>query len=104
MSGLFVFFCKPKTAYEMRISDWSSDVCSSDLLVVARHLTREPRELARLVIIFGLGLQPPRDVARRIIGRRRLEPVSGVGFGNARRTIDDQGRFDLRFQIGRAHV
>src|SRR3546814_18336123 len=29
--GLFVFFFKQKTAYEMRISDWSSDVCSSDL-------------------------------------------------------------------------
>src|SRR3546814_2910187 len=28
---LFVFFCKQKTAYDMRISDWSSDVCSSDL-------------------------------------------------------------------------
>src|SRR3546814_3545962 len=27
------FFCKQKTAYEMRISDWSSDVCSSDYLV-----------------------------------------------------------------------
>src|SRR3546814_5667000 len=27
------FFFKQKTAYEMRISDWSSDVCSSDLLV-----------------------------------------------------------------------
>src|SRR3546814_15905129 len=27
-----LFFCKQKTAYEMRISDWSSDVCSSDLL------------------------------------------------------------------------
>src|SRR3546814_3374247 len=27
----FFFFCKQKTAYEMRISDWSSDVCSSDL-------------------------------------------------------------------------
>src|SRR3546814_6452035 len=27
-----VFFFKQKTAYEMRISDWSSDVCSSDLL------------------------------------------------------------------------
>src|SRR3546814_1574403 len=25
------FLCKQKTAYEMRISDWSSDVCSSDL-------------------------------------------------------------------------
>src|SRR3546814_8731314 len=36
---MFCFFCfKQKTAYEMRISDWSSDVCSSDLveqLVVA---------------------------------------------------------------------
>src|SRR3546814_5507473 len=27
-----VFFVKQKTAYEMRISDWSSDVCSSDLV------------------------------------------------------------------------
>src|SRR3546814_18414659 len=26
-----MFFCKQKTAYEVRISDWSSDVCSSDL-------------------------------------------------------------------------
>src|SRR3546814_1143999 len=44
----FFFFFKQKTAYEMRISDWSSDVCSSDLLArfnqrtspapVARHL------------------------------------------------------------------
>src|SRR3546814_4091595 len=32
MMLLFVFFFKQKTAYEMRISDWSSDVCSSDLL------------------------------------------------------------------------
>src|SRR3546814_13345306 len=30
-----VFFFKQKTAYEMRISDWSSDVCSSDLVVRA---------------------------------------------------------------------
>src|SRR3546814_10219469 len=28
----FLFFFKQKTAYEMRISDWSSDVCSSDLV------------------------------------------------------------------------
>src|SRR3546814_10159797 len=31
MSFFFFFFFKQKTAYEMRISDWSSDVCSSDL-------------------------------------------------------------------------
>src|SRR3546814_4890332 len=30
---LLVFFFKQKTAYEMRISDWSSDVCSSDLVL-----------------------------------------------------------------------
>src|SRR3546814_4371996 len=30
---LLFFFFKQKTAYEMRISDWSSDVCSSDLLI-----------------------------------------------------------------------
>src|SRR3546814_4116296 len=39
MVGVFFFFFKQKTAYEMRISDWSSDVCSSDLT----QITRLPR-------------------------------------------------------------
>src|SRR3546814_2536528 len=34
---LFVFFLMQKTAYEMRISDWSSDVCSSDLIMVCER-------------------------------------------------------------------
>src|SRR3546814_2516733 len=34
---MFFFFLKQKTAYEMRISDWSSDVCSSDLLIAAAN-------------------------------------------------------------------
>src|SRR3546814_7674187 len=48
---VFFFFFKQKTAYEMRISDWSSDVCSSDLDVVIagtalfQHL-REYRAIA----------------------------------------------------------
>src|SRR3546814_10172771 len=37
---VFFFFFKQKTAYEMRISDWSSDVCSSDL--TKRATEREP--------------------------------------------------------------
>src|SRR3546814_11839256 len=45
--GCCVFFVKQKTAYEMRISDWSSDVCSSDLLVetarAALHRDDDPR-------------------------------------------------------------
>src|SRR3546814_1811566 len=44
---LCFFFFKQKTAYEMRISDWSSDVCSSDLKR-ARHLERaREREVAQ---------------------------------------------------------
>src|SRR3546814_18553978 len=41
MIEFFFFFFKQKTAYEMRISDWSSDVCSSDLAdpdLMATHL------------------------------------------------------------------
>src|SRR3546814_2051637 len=34
---MFVVFFKQKTAYEMRISDWSSDVCSSDLILARQH-------------------------------------------------------------------
>src|SRR3546814_20346077 len=34
--NVFFFFFKQKTAYEMRISDWSSDVCSSDLRLLAQ--------------------------------------------------------------------
>src|SRR3546814_6282258 len=48
LSVVFLFF-KQKTAYEMRISDWSSDVCSSDLAVLV-----EQGQLA-------LGLQHPLD-------------------------------------------
>src|SRR3546814_11312010 len=42
MSFVFVFFFKQKTAYEMRISDWSSNVCSSDLSTRVR-LSFRPR-------------------------------------------------------------
>src|SRR3546814_3531806 len=43
---LFCFFFKQKTAYEMRISDWSSDVCSSDLEPAAsRPSTRVARRV-----------------------------------------------------------
>ncbi len=46
-----IFFFKQKTAYEMNPSDWSSDVCSSDLSTVAGELgssdtLRDPRGFA----------------------------------------------------------
>src|SRR3546814_7096202 len=61
MMCLFLFFFKQKTAYEMRISDWSSDVCSSDLALRTRKIDVLilPSELAldRLHIVsHALGL------------------------------------------------
>src|SRR3546814_2909276 len=44
---LVCVFFKQKTAYEMRISDWSSDVCSSDLRIVHHLLDRVRVESAR---------------------------------------------------------
>src|SRR3546814_3162799 len=44
----FFFFFKQKTAYEMRISDWSSDVCSSDLIVA-----RTDRQVAVVAVQLG---------------------------------------------------
>src|SRR3546814_5844206 len=71
---VFIFF-KQKTAYEMRISDWSSDVCSSDLLftgdpagigpeIVAKVLAdQEVLQAANLLIIGS------RPVLEKEIGR-----------------------------------
>src|SRR3546814_19126610 len=43
-----MFFCKQKTAYEMRISDWSSDVCSSDLCSAFGRLGPSRRAVRQL--------------------------------------------------------
>src|SRR3546814_664382 len=45
----YFFFFKQKTAYEMRISDWSSDVCSSDLLALADAFGEFDEDLAAVV-------------------------------------------------------
>src|SRR3546814_18599447 len=46
-------FCKQKTAYELRISDWSSDVCSSDLLHIGqdRDLIADRQAEAELLTV-----------------------------------------------------
>src|SRR3546814_4394463 len=58
--SFFFFFFKQKTAYEMRISDWSSDVCSSDLVPAGPP---------------GAGARHPGDARRGAARRRpRLRP------------------------------
>src|SRR3546814_9465657 len=50
---VFVFFFKQKTAYEVRISDWSSDVCSSDLIGPARVGIAADRARGRILPLIG---------------------------------------------------
>src|SRR3546814_4775987 len=75
---LCVFFFKQKTAYEMRISDWSSDVCSSDLVV-----EDDARDLPALAGARAIAEEPAAP-----------EPDGGVGL-IGRRLDDVPGRIDV---------
>src|SRR3546814_1168788 len=70
VSMVFCFFFKQKTAYEMRISDWSSDVCSSDL---GRGGVRPHGPVARHGPLRGLPLleDAPAGVRRLVDPGRR---------------------------------
>src|SRR3546814_1351628 len=85
------FFFKQKTAYEMRISDWSSDVCSSDLPagLGGRHLGERQVDRARVAIgnavedreIALLDLAPlelPGEAAVRLRIAREQQTARGV--------------------------
>src|SRR3546814_1289334 len=75
MRETLVFVFKQKTAYEVRISDWSSDVCSSDLGGGAEHG-------GDIVVAFDIGLL--REVQITAIGLRLaseggLQVIFGLG-------------------------
>src|SRR3546814_8619120 len=61
---LLFFFFKQKTAYEMRISDWSSDVCSSDLSPAVTTDTLIPRPETELLVELALQRLPEQSPAR----------------------------------------
>src|SRR3546814_5469385 len=74
------FFFKQKTAYEMRISDWSSDVCSSDLLPAATAVlwhARQSRTPTGRKVSLG-GCNHPQDTTW----------FMGVGAGRSPVTFD----------------
>src|SRR3546814_6099104 len=106
---LFVFFFKQKTAYEMRISDWSSDVCSSDLLcrrgAAPSGTGRQPAP-ARTTHRHGGGAQPARNPAlaraQHAAGpqarpRDALSPAQMA----ARRRLEGRSRARLRTHAAR---
>src|SRR3546814_3956319 len=75
------FFFKQKTAYELRISDWSSDVCSSDLHAMLRPERRKPMQAVTegdrrkevRVLLDQIQAHPERDWTK---ARRRLATLN----------------------------
>src|SRR3546814_5592731 len=104
----FCFF-KQKTAYEMRISDWSSDVCSSDLLaeIVGRarsedivaelRLAHRGHELAQDHRFEGFGRLAQAAVAAA--GQRRCRGRGHAGGGDGRRRHHKIGRASCRERV-----
>src|SRR3546814_9721258 len=81
---MLIFFFKQKTAYVMRISDWSSDVCSSD------HSNSSPIERGQelggrrgraVCRLSGCFVAAPLAAADMAVGRRLREPVWPRGVG-----------------------
>src|SRR3546814_5155721 len=106
------FFFKQKTAYEMRISDWSSDVCSSDLQI-GDYIAPNARQLSILERGRGHGLASGFTMPIRMrdepdamftVARQGDKTISGPDLLSARligTVAFDQAR---ALQIGRAHV
>src|SRR3546814_5803999 len=119
-----VFFFKQKTAYEMRISDWSSDVCSSDLSRPSFIFDAEKDDFAndlRLVRHCRGQHEPPLPAHRHVdrepvaaafvaetnSARPVITLASGIGIRRPLSTVSASATAspdDRYMKIGRAHV
>src|SRR3546814_1040336 len=127
--AIVFFFFKQKTAYEMRISDWSSDVCSSDLAIVGLSADEAAAALGQLSGEFHASIKSAmledsrfvREVATaRVRSAFEAAPATNMsirayGPDGPQSTSSDTDRFAVWAQgfgswgsfdseIGRAHV
>src|SRR3546814_3025480 len=95
---LLCFFFKQKTAYEMRISDWSSDVCSSDLIAEVGHVAVELEALDEALSGFLAALDLERrhraEAPTRAVLLAPLVPARGreAGVGHRDRKSVREGK------------
>src|SRR3546814_18295860 len=83
---LYFCFVKQKTAYEMRISDWSSDVCSSDLTASDSHLWSETYD-REIKDVFAIQDDIARNIADALqvaLGPRERRAIQNVDTAYAR--------------------
>src|SRR3546814_5006498 len=96
-----VFFFKQKTAYEVRISDWSSDVCSSDLATAAEAVSAvaaggsSTRFLAGGTTIYDL-MKLNVETPTRLVDVTAIRELSGFDTSGSREQI---GRASCRERV-----
>src|SRR3546814_4669963 len=87
----FVFFFKQKTAYEMRISDWSSDVCSSDLFIYRPDARRRRQGCGERIYLHIIGRNDkdifPSDLGGAPIARRKFSAEKCFGQRSEERRV-----------------
>src|SRR3546814_20464597 len=105
---MFCCFFKQKTAYEMRISDWSSDVCSSDLVERGEVDQRLEHQRVEAVRVAGDGVARAGVGQQQLLQRRALDRRLAFG-GDQRCALDRvvgevgvERRVVLQVQLGLA--
>src|SRR3546814_7148948 len=99
MGDMVFFFFKQKTAYEMRISDWSSDVCSSDLCSMVPVGNAGCK--GNKVNYYPRGTKTVRTVVTQTDTTTTRTPLTG----QTAACYNDAGSCSTAgFTIGRAHV
>src|SRR3546814_2567585 len=88
---VFFFFFKQKTAYELRISDWSSDVCSSDLKSIKRLLAYSSINNIGFALV-GLAAGTPEGVSSVLVYMTVYIVMTLGSFMVVIRMRDEEGR------------
>src|SRR3546814_8625615 len=117
MACMYLFFFKQTTAYEMRISDWSSDVCSSDLFAAViggslggmqalQWTITYPDRVRHCLAIASAPKLSAQNIAFNEVARQAIltDPEFHGGSFQEHGVIHKRGLMLARMEIGRAHV
>src|SRR3546814_11766019 len=104
--SVFFFFFKQKTAYEMRISDWSSDVCSSDLPLGIQNLSVESAgsKEGTESRIRRPGLVASRSIGRMKCGITDFVPLLGANISCQMDRFFSRHGYPIRHSKQTAHL
>src|SRR3546814_11607451 len=98
---VYVFFFKQKTAYELRISDWSSDVCSSDLIGVSKRANLRHAELLSLGADSALTIVKARDIEDGARNYRYQQTYRGIPVYGEQIVVSENANGQVRAMFGR---